>query len=167
MDIFSHFLSGYVLIELLNVRGERREALILGAVFPDFDFALELTYLSLKKGLLEALREILTCDFQQVYHGTATHSLIMAPLFALAPMFIVGRRIEGKNYFYSLIGIYLHLFFDGLSRGNMLFWPVICSFINVDLIPTLSPFYPLFFTLIAIPLLIYRKIIRGEGEGII
>lgn len=112
-----------------------KKEIVIGAVAPDIDFLLDFIGLFPKYGLGVFVPVLLG---EVKWHGSFTHSFLIAPLLALALMLL----FRSKEYSLFLGGVLVHLGLDGLSYGNMLLWPVVAGYINLNIIPAHSIVYP-------------------------
>ena len=142
MDNLTHSLTGALAAKLIETTfpalaeepSEQRKKfwlLVGSANFPDIDVAL---------GLLGD--PILAIQ----HHRGLTHSLLFAPIFALLPamfFFILGKRKNFKIFwFYGLIGILVHIFFDLITPfGTQLFMPLSTARFSLDLMFIIDPFF--------------------------
>jgi len=80
------------------------------------------------------------------HHRGLTHSLLLAPIFALLPAMIFLKLGKVKNFrtlwVYGLIGIWLHIFFDLITPfGTQLFAPFSTARFSLDLMFIIDPFF--------------------------
>lgn len=123
MDFFTHALLGYSIGFLMDRSRYERAALVMGAVIPDIDsFLIPLVYF-----------------FKWLYplsHRGATHSLFIAPLLAIAGLYVASKtRLpwdlgESLRYspvlaLYAVLGAMSHLSLDMVTiTGVPLLYPV-------------------------------------------
>jgi inner membrane protein len=107
-------------------------AFVIGAVFPDIDIVVS----------------IFGPEFSLRYHRGITHSVIVAPFFALILGAIIHRFSSYKNLrvlaLMVALGIYSHIFFDLItSYGTVIFDPLSIKRYSWNLVFILDPFITL------------------------
>ena len=96
MDPLTHYMFAYVLGRKWNLERPQLKALTFAALLPDID----------------VITIVLGLNFLNSFHGTITHSILVAVLLALilSSIFYIYYRVHVE--FYCMIGIIMHFLLD-------------------------------------------------------
>ena len=148
MDFLSHLFLAIILSMVWKKR--LRWDIVVSGVIIDIDFLFDFILLFPRYGW-GVFTAVLFGDV--IVHGTFTHSLIMLPVYA----YILMKLWGSSEYKYFLAGMGLHLVVDALSYGNMLLWPLVPEYINLNIIPAHSILYPIITGVLALYLYKTRR----------
>ena len=116
MDPVSHYMIAYTFGRKINADETKLKALTLAALLPDID----------------VISIVLGIDVLRSFHGTFTHSIIVAVFLSLVLSFIFMLYYKKNVFTYAVIGVSMHLLLDTVNtllqspdpqKGMILLYP--------------------------------------------